>query len=82
MLAARTGMNWPGAKAGEADFTPGRRRLVPPGVPDPAVWGDRDEAQPSPVPTRRLRSRPPAVGLAGGARELSRLVASMDPVDQ
>ena len=51
VLAARTGMNWPGAKEpGEADFTPGRRRLVPPGVPDPAVWGDRDVSQPSPDP--------------------------------
>jgi NADH-quinone oxidoreductase subunit C len=51
VLAARTGMNWPGAKEpGEGDFTPGRRRLVPPGVPDPAVWGDRDVSQPSPDP--------------------------------
>jgi NADH-quinone oxidoreductase subunit C len=26
-----------------------RRRLVPPGVPDPAVWGDRDPAAPDPT---------------------------------
>ena len=57
VLAARTGMNWPGAKEpGEADFTPGRRRLVPPGVPEPAVWGDRDESQTSPVPAEVAES--------------------------
>jgi NADH-quinone oxidoreductase subunit C len=47
VLAARTGMNWPGAKEpGEREASPGRRRLVPPGVPDSAVWGDRDASQP------------------------------------
>ena len=48
VLAARTGMNWPGAKepGRDAMASPGRRRLVPPGVPDPAVWGDRDASQP------------------------------------
>lgn len=47
VLAARTGMNWPGAKEpGESDASPSRRRMVPPGVPDPAVWGDRDASQP------------------------------------
>ena len=57
VLAARTGMNWPGAKEpGEADFTPGRRRLVPPGVPEPAVWGDRDESQTAPVPAEVAES--------------------------
>ena len=51
VLAARTGMNWPGAKEpGESDASPGRRRLVPPGVPDPAVWGDRDASQPAAGP--------------------------------
>ena len=48
VLAARAGMNWPGAKEpGESDFSPGRR-LAPPGVPDPSVWGDRDASQPAP----------------------------------
>lgn len=43
VLAARTGLSWPGAKEpGESDASPSRRRTVPPGVPDPAVWGDRD----------------------------------------
>jgi NADH-quinone oxidoreductase subunit C len=51
VLAARTGMNWPGAKEpGESDLSPGRRRLEPPGVPDPAVWGNRDASQPLPGP--------------------------------
>ena len=54
VLAARTGMSWPGAKEpGESDVRPEpvegrRRRLVPPGVPDSAVWGDRDPAAPEP----------------------------------
>jgi NADH-quinone oxidoreductase subunit C len=43
VLGARTGLSWPGAKEpGETDAAPARRRMVPPGVPDPAVWGDRD----------------------------------------
>jgi NADH-quinone oxidoreductase subunit C len=51
VLAARTGINWPGGKEpGERDASPGRRRLVPPGVPDPAVWGDRAASQPAPDP--------------------------------
>jgi len=51
VLAARTGMNWPGAKEpGESDASPDRRRLVPPGVPDPAVWGNRDASHPAPEP--------------------------------
>ena len=73
VLAARTGLAWPGAKEpGESDLHPEplegrastgsahrgastgsapkpRRRLVPPGVPDPAVWGDRDPAVPDPT---------------------------------
>jgi NADH-quinone oxidoreductase subunit C len=46
VLAARTGMDWPGAKEpGESDTSPSRRRMVPPGVPEPAVWGDRDPSE-------------------------------------
>jgi NADH-quinone oxidoreductase subunit C len=50
VLAARTGLGWPGAKEpGESGEAPaGRRRLVPPGVPDPTVWGDRDDSAPDP----------------------------------
>lgn len=48
VLAARTAVGWPGAKEpGESDASPSRRRMVPPGVPDPAVWGDRDPADPA-----------------------------------
>ena len=52
VLAARTALAWPGAKEpGESDLAESprkARRLVPPGVPDPAVWGDRDVAAPDP----------------------------------
>jgi NADH-quinone oxidoreductase subunit C len=57
VLAARTGMNWPGAKEpGETEVSPSRRRLVPPGVPDPAVWGDRDVSQPPADPAEVAES--------------------------
>jgi NADH-quinone oxidoreductase subunit C len=64
VLAARTGMNWPGAKEpGESDFASSRRRLMPPGVPEPAVWGDRDASQPAPDPLQVTQS-----ALGGKAR--------------
>lgn len=45
VLGARAAVAWPGGKEpGEAAAAAGRRRMVPPGVPDPAVWGDRDPA--------------------------------------
>ena len=49
VLGARTALAWPGAKEpGESVAAPSRRRMVPPGVPDPAVWGDRaPDAPPS-----------------------------------
>jgi NADH-quinone oxidoreductase subunit C len=57
VLAARTGMSWPGAKEpGETEASPSRRRLVPPGVPDPAVWGDRDASQPDAEPAEVAES--------------------------
>lgn len=41
LLAARQEQVWPGAlEPGESDAAPGRRKLVPPGVPDPAVVAD------------------------------------------
>ena len=47
VLGARTAMAWPGAKEpGESVASPSRRRMVPPGVPDPTVWGDRDVDEP------------------------------------
>ncbi|KWX02778.1 NADH-quinone oxidoreductase subunit C [Carbonactinospora thermoautotrophica] len=44
-LAARAAKAWPGAKEpGESDHDSGaapRRRLLPPGVPDPKTWGPK-----------------------------------------
>ena len=60
VLAARTAEPWPGAKEpGESDgvagtagaASPSRRRMVPPGVPAPEVWGDREAAAPPADPT-------------------------------
>jgi NADH-quinone oxidoreductase subunit C len=43
VLASRVAKTWPGAKEpGESDHdtgSPGRRRMLPPGVPEPAQWG-------------------------------------------
>lgn len=47
VLAARSAVAWPGAKE-PGDAAPSRRRMSPPGVPDPAVWGDRDPQEPAP----------------------------------
>jgi NADH-quinone oxidoreductase subunit C len=44
VLAARVGKAWPGAKEpgeSEGDRQPARRRMLPPGVPDPTTWGPR-----------------------------------------
>ena len=42
-----TALTWPGAKEpGETAASPSRRRMVPPGVPDSAVWGDREPEAP------------------------------------
>ena len=56
VLAARTAEPWPGAKepgegpAAAGAASPSRRRMVPPGVPAPEVWGDRDPALGAPEP--------------------------------
>lgn len=51
VLGARAAVAWPGAKEpGESDASPSRRRMVPPGVPDPTVWGDRDADAETPTP--------------------------------
>jgi NADH-quinone oxidoreductase subunit C len=44
VLAARVAKPWPGAKdpgESDADVAPGRRKTLPPGVPDPSTWGPR-----------------------------------------
>jgi len=57
VLAARTGTPWPGGKEpGEGAGSPGRRRMVPPGLPDPQVWGDRPADSPDPDPTEVAES--------------------------
>jgi NADH-quinone oxidoreductase subunit C len=64
VLAARAGVGWPGAKEPGESGEPGegtRRRLVPPGVPDPAVWGDRDPSSADPDPAE-------VAGSAAGGR--------------
>ncbi len=57
VLAARVAEPWPGAKepgesgaAAHGVSAPSRRRMVPPGVPDPEVWGDRHPAAGPPDP--------------------------------
>lgn len=58
VLAARTAVGWPGAKEpGESgEVTGAPRRLVPPGVPDPSVWGDRDASAPEAEPAEVAES--------------------------
>jgi NADH-quinone oxidoreductase subunit C len=67
MLAARAAKPWPGAKEpGESEHeavrAPGRRRTVPPGVPDPETWGPRPPgaslAEGDPMPNRLAEGGP------------------------
>jgi NADH-quinone oxidoreductase subunit C len=51
VLASRVAKAWPGAKEpGESDRdtarSPGRRRMLPPGVPGPGEWGPSPAAEP------------------------------------
>ena len=54
VLAARTAVEWPGTK--EPGGAPSRRRMVPPGVPDPEIWGDRPAEAPNPDPAEVAES--------------------------
>ena len=75
VLAARTGLSWPGAKEPESDASEpvegctARRRLVPAGVPDPEIWGDRDPTAPEPQPAKVAES---AAGGRTAAADMSR----------
>jgi NADH-quinone oxidoreductase subunit C len=69
VLAARAAKAWPGAKEpGESESgAPSRRRIRPPGVPDPAEWGpSAGPAQPEPAERPARRPRPAKPPLAGG----------------
>ncbi|MFV0452374.1 MAG: NADH-quinone oxidoreductase subunit C [Propioniciclava sp.] len=58
VLAARVVREWPGNKDADEGAAGARRRMVPPGVPDPEVWGDRHGEPASPAEI--------AASLAGG----------------
>lgn len=63
VLATRAATPWPGGREpGESRHAgaPSRRRMAPPGVPDPQVWGARSLSDP-PVDAEEL-----AASLAGG----------------
>jgi NADH-quinone oxidoreductase subunit C len=67
VLAARAGKSWPGAKEpGESDTgAPSRRKIRPPGVPDPTEWGpdalspEERAAAAAERPERPARRTPP-----------------------
>ncbi|MFI6584905.1 NADH-quinone oxidoreductase subunit C [Embleya sp. NPDC050493] len=78
VLASRVAKAWPGAKEpGESDHgagpgrAPGRRRTLPPGVPDPATWGPHKEEAAAEAAAaaeeRPRRARGAAAGSAGRA---------------
>jgi NADH-quinone oxidoreductase subunit C len=60
VLAARVAKSWPGAKEpGESDSgAPSRRRIRPPGVPDPNEWGPDAGKLPAEEPERPARRAP------------------------
>jgi NADH-quinone oxidoreductase subunit C len=67
VLAARVAKAWPGAKEpGESESgAPSRRRIRPPGVPDPNEWGPTAGQEP-PAPERPARRTRPAADPSGG----------------
>jgi NADH-quinone oxidoreductase subunit C len=62
VLASRVAKAWPGAKEpGESDNAPatGRRRMLPPGVPEPGTWGpDKAPAVAEEEPAAKRAERP------------------------
>jgi NADH-quinone oxidoreductase subunit C len=74
VLAARASKPWPGAKEpGESDSqtaAPGRRKTLPPGVPDPAAWGPREAGTSpgEPAPPDVARERHPRTARPAGDR--------------
>ena len=62
VLASRVAKPWPGAKEpGESDaestHSPSRRRIKPPGVPEPDEWGPGATAAPTPPPSEAASGR-------------------------
>ena len=52
VLASRAAKSWPGAKEpgeSEREGAPSRRKMQPPGVPDPSSWGPRAPGEPTDV---------------------------------
>jgi len=73
VLASRVAKPWPGAKEpGESDHqaAPGRRRMLPPGVPDVASWGPRAPGSPAPDPL--AAAQPSSARPSRGAAQPSR----------
>jgi NADH-quinone oxidoreductase subunit C len=66
VLAARVAKTWPGAKEpGESESgAPARRRMRPPGVPDPNEWGPEAGSAPPGEAERPARRRRPEAGAA------------------
>lgn len=60
ILGARVQQPWPGGREGDSP-SGSRRRTMPPGVPDPRLWGDRPVDAPDPDPAEvageRMRRR-------------------------
>jgi NADH-quinone oxidoreductase subunit C len=74
VLAARASKAWPGAKepgeSGDHAAAPGRRKTLPPGVPDPAVWGPgaAGTSPSEPASPDVARDRPPRPAGPAGDR--------------
>lgn len=63
VLASRVAKPWPGAKEpGESDHdaAPSRRRMRPPGVPEPDQWGPREPGSERPDPLAAAQTGGPA----------------------
>ena len=85
ILASRVAKPWPGAKEpGESDHAsagaPGRRRTLPPGVPDPETWGPRQPGSPDPDPLAPAQAAAtPARPRRAGAERRTRKQAEPPP---
>jgi len=64
VLASRVAKAWPGAKepgeSAEGHDSPGRRKMRPPGSPEPEQWGPREPGSEAPDPLAPAASSGPA----------------------